>query len=60
VIFDIRNFTHHTQDPQPDGITLWNPMKLYTSWELTSFVRDQQKALQVYYDDFAVWKDRAP
>ena len=60
VIFDIQNFTHNTKDPDPDGITLWNPMKLYTSRTLANFVRDEGKALQIYYDDFAVWKDRVP
>lgn len=60
VIFDITNFTHNTQDPNPDGITLWNPMKLYTSKKLVDYVRSQGKALQFYWDDFSVWRNRLP
>jgi hypothetical protein len=60
VLFDIPNFTHNTKDPNPGGITLWNPIKLYTSRELTNYVHGEGKALQVYWDDFAVWKDRVP
>jgi hypothetical protein len=60
VIFDITNFTHNTKDPNPDGITLWNPMKLYTSKKLVDYARGQGKALQIYWDDFSVWKNRLP
>ena len=60
VVFDIRNFTHNTNDPHPDGIKLWNPMKLYTSRELVDYVRGQGKALQLYWDDFSIWKERLP
>ena len=60
VVFDIQNFTHNTKDPNPDGIKLWNPMKLYTSRKLVDYVRDQGKALQCYWDEFAIWKDKLP
>lgn len=58
VIFDIRGFTHNTKDKNPDGITLWNPMKLYTSKELVNYVNSQGKALQVYWDDLKIWKGK--
>jgi hypothetical protein len=60
VLFDINNFTHNTSDPNPDGISLWNPMKLYTSTDLTNFVKDNGKSLRVYWDDFEVWKNKKP
>ena len=60
VVFDIRNFTHNTKDPDPQGITLWNPMKLYTSRDLVNFVKSEGKSLQIYFDDFEFWKDRVP
>ena len=60
VIFDIQNYTHNTKDPNPDGITLWNPMKLYTSKNLVDYVRKEGKALQLYWDDFEIWKNRIP
>jgi hypothetical protein len=60
VVFDIINFTHNSKDANPDGITLWNPLKLYTSKELVNYVRDQGKSLQFYWDDFEIWKDKQP
>jgi hypothetical protein len=60
VVFNITDFTHNTKDSEPDGITLWNPMKLYTSRQLMDYVRNQGLSLQVYWDDFSIWKDRRP
>ncbi len=34
LICDVQNFTHNTGDPAPDGVTGFNPMKLYTSKEI--------------------------
>ena len=56
VICDVHDFTHNTQDPIPDGVTGFNPMKLYTSKELMTFMKSQNKALQIYWDDFKLWK----
>jgi hypothetical protein len=56
-IFDITDFTHHPSDPSPDGLTDYNPMKLYTSKTLIDYVRDNGGVLQMYWDDFEIWKD---
>ena len=60
VVFDVHNFTHMTKDPAPNGLTGYNPMKLYTSKELINHVKAQGKTLQVYWDDFRLWKDKRP
>ena len=60
VVFDITNFTHHPNDPNPDGLSHFNPMKLYTSKGLIDYVRDNGKSLQVYWDDFELWKNKKP
>jgi hypothetical protein len=60
VIFDITNFSHHPNDPAPDGFRHLNPMKLYTSKELSQFMKNNSKAIQLYWDDFKFWKDRTP
>jgi hypothetical protein len=60
VIFDIKNFTHNTTDPNPDGVTDFNPMKLYTSKDLIHYMHEQGKTLQIYWDDFKLWKDKRP
>lgn len=60
VIFDIKNFTHNTGDPNPDGVTDFNPMKLYTSKDLINYMHSRGKTLQIFWDDFKLWKDKRP
>ncbi len=56
VVFDVTNFTHNTKDPAPNGVTGFSPMKLYTSKEVIGFIKDQGKTLQIYWDDFKLWR----
>lgn len=60
IVFDIRKVTHNSMDPGPDGVTDFNPMKLYTSKELIQFMNSEGKTLQIYWDDFKLWKDKSP
>lgn len=60
VVFDVRNFTHNTKDPAPNGLTGYNPMKLYTSKDIVAFAKAQGKTLQIYWDDFKLWKNKKP
>lgn len=60
VVYDLINFTHNTFDPAPNGLTGYNPMKLYTSKELINYVKTQGKTLQIYWDDFKLWKNKRP
>ena len=60
VIFDVRKITHNTQDPKPDGVSDFNPIKLYTSKELIEYMKSNGKVLQMYWDDFKLWKDKRP
>ncbi len=60
VIFDVRNFTHNTQDRNPNGVSDFNPLKLYTSKDLIQHMKSNSKSLQVYWDDFKLWKNKRP
>ncbi|MBC7807894.1 MAG: hypothetical protein H7145_17315 [Akkermansiaceae bacterium] len=60
VLFDIHDWTYHPQNPAPDGLTHYNPIKLYTSAGIVEFLRHQGAALQVDWDDFALWSGRTP
>ena len=60
VIFDLQKITHHTQDSNPDGIGHFNPIKLYTSKELIGHMKSNNKTLQIYWDDFKLWKNKRP
>lgn len=56
VIFDLKKITHNTQDPAPDGVGDFNPIKLYTSKGLIDYMKSKGKTLQIYWDDFKLWK----
>ncbi len=58
VVFDVTNFTHNTFDPAPNGFTGWSPQKLYTSKEIIAHVKSKGKTLQVYWDDFNLWREK--
>jgi hypothetical protein len=60
IVFDVRKTTHNTGDPSPDGVTDFNPLKLYTSKELIQYMWSQGKTLQLYWDDFKLWRDKTP
>jgi hypothetical protein len=38
----------------------FNPMKLYTSKELIDFMKSRGKTLQIYWDDYKLWKNKQP
>jgi hypothetical protein len=60
VVFDLQKITHNTQDPNPDGVSDFNPLKLYTSKDLIEHMKSNAKALQIYWDDFKLWKNKRP
>ncbi|MEH1766852.1 MAG: hypothetical protein V7L27_08870 [Nostoc sp.] len=55
VLFDVHNITYHPQDPNPDGVTEFNPLKLYAGAEAIDDVRNQGGVLQLYFDNFELW-----
>jgi hypothetical protein len=54
IIHDIRNFTHHPDDPNPDGLSHFNPMKLYTSDDVINHMQKAGGLLSLYWDDFRI------
>lgn len=55
IVFDITNYTHNSQDPSPDGITDFNPLKLYTSKEIANYMKSKHKSLRIFWDDLKIW-----
>lgn len=55
-VFEIEDYTHNTEDPAPDGVTHFNPIKLYTSSKLLGYMRSKEKAVHMYWDDFKLWR----
>ena len=60
VVFDVVNYTHNSGDKNPDGVTDFNPLKLYTSKKLIDFMRTNGKTLQMFWDDFKLWEGKTP
>ncbi len=60
VVFDVTGWTHCPTNATPDGITDWNPLKLYTSKEVVGFMKERGKTLEIYWDDFELWHNRKP
>ncbi len=60
LLFDISDYTHHPDDPHPDGVTAFNPMKLYTSGVLIDRLANANAELSVFWDDFEFWTDSIP
>ena len=56
-LFDITDYTHHPHDPSPDGVTNFNPMKLYTSGILIDGMNSVNSELSVFWDNFEFWID---
>ena len=54
-IANITNYTYHPDDDNPDGLTKFNPMKLYCPDRLISPMNSIGKTIQLYYDDFEFW-----
>ena len=52
VLFDIHNTTQHPREKHSDGYTHMNPLKLYTSDKLIEFMSDNNKNLEIYWDDW--------
>lgn len=53
-IADVSNVTRHPNGSN-DGVSHFNPMKLYTSGDLIQRLNDANKELIIYWDDFSLW-----
>ena len=55
IIFDVRDFTHHPDDPSPAGMEIFSPFKLYTSPVLIEVIRNKGGTTQIFWDDWEFW-----
>ncbi|MBP2830831.1 discoidin domain-containing protein [Aquimarina sp. U1-2] len=56
---NISNWTHHPDDKNPDGITEFNPLKMYTKDFYTiDKVTAAGDSLKFYWDDFKLYKNK--
>lgn len=60
VLFDVHNTTQHPREKHPDGYTHINPLKFYTSDKLINFMSENNKNLEIYWDDWEFWRNKSP
>jgi hypothetical protein len=53
-VADISNWTHHPEDPAPDGFTDINTLKVYTSGVLMCTLQEMGMELEAWWDDYAI------
>lgn len=58
IVHNIRNYTHHPDNPSPDGLTDFNPFKLYAGDEIVEYFTNNGNGdmLNLYWDDFELWQ----
>jgi len=60
VVFDITNYTQHPDEKCPDGFSDIHPLKFYTSDDLINYMKDGGKNLEIYWDDWKVYRNVRP
>ena len=58
-INDINNFTYHPDACCPDGVGTFNVMKLYTDDKIINYMNNNNKTLQVYWDNFEFYVNKS-
>lgn len=60
VLFNEKMATHHPANNDSDGLTNWQPMKLYTYKEIGYFMQERDQPLEIFWDDFVLYTDKIP
>lgn len=60
VLFDLHNTTQHPKETCPDGFTHFETMKVYTSGENIDYMRNANKELSLYWDDWKFFVNKQP
>ena len=56
LLYDVRDYSYAPHDPAPDGLTGFNPMKLYTSRKLIDYMKSKDAPLEIYWDNLKLYK----
>lgn len=60
VLFDINNYTTHSQENNQEGYTRIQPLKWYTNGDIVNHMKDGGYSLDVYWDDLVVHRNKQP
>ena len=58
VLFDVYNTTQHPRENYPDGYTQINALKFYTTDKIINQMKDNNKKLEIYWDDWIVYRSK--
>lgn len=59
-LFDITNNTQHLKEKCADGYTHMQPLKLYTGEKYINYMKNDNKKIAVYWDDWQFWVNKQP
>lgn len=60
VLFDISNTTQHPKEKCPDGFTHFEAMKIYTSDDNINYMKDANKELSIFWDNWQLSLNKQP
>jgi hypothetical protein len=60
VLFDIHNTTQHPKEKCPDGFTHFEAMKIYTSDDDINYMKEGNKELSIFWDDWKLYTNKTP
>jgi len=60
VLFDIQNTTQHPKEKCADGFTHFEAMKIYTSEDDINYMKDGNKELSIFWDDWELYVNKIP
>lgn len=58
VLFDLTKRTQHENEKCPDGFTHFQPMKLYTSDKVIEYMKAGNKKLEIFWDDWKLYRNK--
>jgi hypothetical protein len=60
VLFDISNTTHHPKEKCADGFTHFELMKMYLGEDDINFMKNANKELVIFWDDWKLYANKKP
>jgi len=61
VLFNERVATMHPEPTEkPDGVTIYHPMKLYTNKHIAAFMKANNTAMEILWDDLKIYSNKIP
>ncbi|UKT64948.1 hypothetical protein [Pedobacter mucosus] len=60
VLFNERVATIHPNATQPDGLTVYHPMKFYTNKQIADYMKANHTPMEILWDDLKIYSNKIP